>query len=437
MTKATPNAPSARPARARCADRYARGPPGQPGARRAALGRGLPGAVDARREPDQVAPRARHLVLRDLPPRALRARLPAVRPGVPRALQQLLQGRRRAASAAAARPGHAADAGRGASAIAPTSTSGCWRCSRARPATPRSTRWSTLGLQHEQQHQELLLTDIKHALSLQSGRVRRTRGAGRWRRCGRSRCAGSATTAAWSSSATSRRSTAPSASTTRRRATAPTPTPFEIASRPVTYGEYLAFIDDGGYARPELWLSMGWDWVQAGRRTRAALLARATAIAGSTTRCRARSRSTRTRRSATSATSRPTRSRAGPARGCRPSSNGSIAARPLRAPPTRQLRRPRRLPPAAADRADRRRAGADVRRRLGVDRSRPTLPYPGYRPLARRGRRVQRQVHVQPVRAARRLVRDAAPATSAPATATSSRPTRSGSSAACGWPATL
>ena len=38
--------------------------------------------------------------------------------------------------------------------------------------------------------------------------------------------------------------------------------PFEIATRLVTYGDYLAFMDDGGYQRPELWLSMGWDWVQ-------------------------------------------------------------------------------------------------------------------------------------------------------------------------------
>jgi ergothioneine biosynthesis protein EgtB len=34
----------------------------------------------------------------------------------------------------------------------------------------------------------------------------------------------------------------------------------------VSYGEYLAFIDDGGYRRPELWLSMGWDWVRSGQR---------------------------------------------------------------------------------------------------------------------------------------------------------------------------
>jgi ergothioneine biosynthesis protein EgtB len=35
--------------------------------------------------------------------------------------------------------------------------------------------------------------------------------------------------------------------------------PFALASRLVTAGEYLAFIDDGGYERPQLWLSDGWD----------------------------------------------------------------------------------------------------------------------------------------------------------------------------------
>ena len=44
----------------------------------------------------------------------------------------------------------------------------------------------------------------------------------------------------------------------------------------------------------------------------------------------------------------------------------------------------------------------------GSGRSSAYAPYPGYRAGGRRGRRVQRQVHVQPVRAARRLVRDAA-----------------------------
>jgi ergothioneine biosynthesis protein EgtB len=38
---------------------------------------------------------------------------------------------------------------------------------------------------------------------------------------------------------------------------------FELATRPVSNAEFLAFIDDGGYRRPELWLSEGWDWVNA------------------------------------------------------------------------------------------------------------------------------------------------------------------------------
>ena len=33
---------------------------------------------------------------------------------------------------------------------------------------------------------------------------------------------------------------------------------FSLASRPVTNGEYIAFIEDNGYTRPELWLSLGW-----------------------------------------------------------------------------------------------------------------------------------------------------------------------------------
>ena len=38
--------------------------------------------------------------------------------------------------------------------------------------------------------------------------------------------------------------------------------PHAIASRPVTNGEWRDFIADGGYSRPGLWLSEGWDWVQ-------------------------------------------------------------------------------------------------------------------------------------------------------------------------------
>jgi ergothioneine biosynthesis protein EgtB len=38
--------------------------------------------------------------------------------------------------------------------------------------------------------------------------------------------------------------------------------PFQLASRLITNGDYLAFMADRGYERPELWFSMGWDTVQ-------------------------------------------------------------------------------------------------------------------------------------------------------------------------------
>jgi ergothioneine biosynthesis protein EgtB len=40
-------------------------------------------------------------------------------------------------------------------------------------------------------------------------------------------------------------------------------TPFGLADRPVTCGEWLSFMEDGGYGRPEFWLSDGWAVVNA------------------------------------------------------------------------------------------------------------------------------------------------------------------------------
>jgi ergothioneine biosynthesis protein EgtB len=41
--------------------------------------------------------------------------------------------------------------------------------------------------------------------------------------------------------------------------------PFALATRPVTNGEYLAFMEAGGYQRSEFWLSLGWTTVQEQR----------------------------------------------------------------------------------------------------------------------------------------------------------------------------
>jgi ergothioneine biosynthesis protein EgtB len=39
--------------------------------------------------------------------------------------------------------------------------------------------------------------------------------------------------------------------------------PYRLASRPVTCGEYMSFMQDGGYTRPEFWLSDGWAMAQS------------------------------------------------------------------------------------------------------------------------------------------------------------------------------
>jgi ergothioneine biosynthesis protein EgtB len=39
--------------------------------------------------------------------------------------------------------------------------------------------------------------------------------------------------------------------------------PYALATRLVTQGEYAAFVEDGGYRNPQLWLAEGWDWRSA------------------------------------------------------------------------------------------------------------------------------------------------------------------------------
>ncbi|MGE0139478.1 MAG: ergothioneine biosynthesis protein EgtB [Ilumatobacteraceae bacterium] len=115
-----------------------------------------------------------------------------------------------------------------------------------------------LGLHHEQQHQELLLMDIKHVLSRNP--LRPTY------RIGRPPTRSTVDPISWLDLETA---TAEVGHTgdgfcfdnelpRHRHVLAP----FALADRLTTNGEWLAFIDDGGYRRPELWLSDGWDTVR-------------------------------------------------------------------------------------------------------------------------------------------------------------------------------
>jgi ergothioneine biosynthesis protein EgtB len=121
-----------------------------------------------------------------------------------------------------------------------------------------------LGLQHEQQHQELILTDIKHALSFnplspayaKRWPLTRTRPEPqRWHAY-----AGGLLEHGFAAALDGNFSF--DNETPRHQVFV---APFELASQLMTNGDLLAFMADDGYARPELWLSMGWDWVQAGQ----------------------------------------------------------------------------------------------------------------------------------------------------------------------------
>jgi ergothioneine biosynthesis protein EgtB len=135
----------------------------------------------------------------------------------------------------------------------------------ARPHDAELAGLVTLGLHHEQQHQELLLTDIKHALSFNPTHAPYAK---RWpmtsvRAQPLRWFAHEAGLIEHGHDALLDGSFCFDNETPRHRAYT---APFELASRPVNYGEFLAFIDDSGYRRPELWLSMGWDWVRSGAR---------------------------------------------------------------------------------------------------------------------------------------------------------------------------
>jgi len=115
-----------------------------------------------------------------------------------------------------------------------------------------------LGLNHEQQHQELLLTDIKHALWSNPLRpefsaemaVSSAPSAMVW-----TEVEGGIHLIGHQGDGFAFDNECPQHEVLLQ--------PFQIASRDVTNAEYLEFIEDGGYRRPELWLSAGWDTVNA------------------------------------------------------------------------------------------------------------------------------------------------------------------------------
>ena len=133
-----------------------------------------------------------------------------------------------------------------------------------------------LGCHHEQQHQELMLTDCLHLLSCHPSLPAYTEGlpaeqAGRWSAAGR----GAAEAEAEDASSQAQWLSHPGGICTLGHAgdgfsfDNETPahqrlvSPFQIASRLVTEGEYLAFMRDGGYQDPRWWLSDGWAAVQS------------------------------------------------------------------------------------------------------------------------------------------------------------------------------
>ena len=116
----------------------------------------------------------------------------------------------------------------------------------------------TLGINHEQQHQELLLTDIKHAFA--QSVIRAT-----YLEPKPPRAAGSAKPA-WRRFQEGLQqignASAGFAFDNERPRHPQWLRSFELAELLVSNAEYLKFIEDGGYQRPTLWLSDGWAVVQ-------------------------------------------------------------------------------------------------------------------------------------------------------------------------------
>jgi len=119
-----------------------------------------------------------------------------------------------------------------------------------------------LGMHHEQQHQELLITDIKHVLAqnplypvFRSGRARHSvrveeQTAMEFRPYQFIDFEEALIAIGHNGDGFAYDNEGP-----RHQALVPA---FSLATRPITNGEYIAFVEDNGYKRPEFWLSLGW-----------------------------------------------------------------------------------------------------------------------------------------------------------------------------------
>ncbi|MBO9827637.1 ergothioneine biosynthesis protein EgtB [Xanthomonas sp. A2111] len=123
---------------------------------------------------------------------------------------------------------------------------------------PQTLQILELGLQHEQQHQELLLTDIKHAFwrnplgpAYRADLATRHASASPLRWLQRDEQIGEIGAAPWPAHT----GFAYDNESPRHRVLVPA---HALASRPVSNAEYADFIADGGYRTVGLWLSDGW-----------------------------------------------------------------------------------------------------------------------------------------------------------------------------------
>ena len=141
--------------------------------------------------------------------------------------------------------------------------------------TPEQETILELGLQHEQQHQELMLTDIKHVL-FHNPLYPAYNSASVGSEAGESPCLESSNSSEWLEFPEHVAEIGFQHNEFQHNEFQHNGFSFDnemprhrtlllshaLSKRLVTNAEYVRFIEDGGYRRPELWLSLGWSTVQ-------------------------------------------------------------------------------------------------------------------------------------------------------------------------------